>query len=201
VINPIRIGKQFIIIPTGENHLVEQGIIPVWIDSGKVFGSGTHPSTQLCIKTLERHLSPGKSVVDLGTGTGILSIAAAKLGAGSILGVDIDPAAVMVARTNIAANDLENNIQIGHGSLSEILAGNFGPIRSSVVVANISMKIILDFFDGGLTKLVVPGGLLILSGFLQSQTPAIRVRLTWNGVEILAQEKLGDWVCIVARNP
>jgi len=201
VINPIRIGKQFIIIPTGENHLVEQGIIPVWIDSGKVFGSGTHPSTQLCIKTLERHLSPGKSVVDLGTGTGILSIAAAKLGAGSILGVDIDPAAVMVARTNIAANDLENNIQIGHGSLSEILAGNFGPIRSSFVVANISMKIILDFFDGGLTKLVVPGGLLILSGFLQSQTPAIRVRLTWNGVEILAQEKLGDWVCIVARNP
>jgi ribosomal protein L11 methyltransferase len=201
VINPIRIGKQFLIIPTRENPILEPGIIPIWIDPGKVFGSGTHPSTRLCIKALERHLSAGTSVVDLGTGTGILSIAAAKLGAGPVLGVDIDPTAVMAARTNIAANGLENYVQVGLGSLTEILEGNYGPFRSSILVANISVKVILDFFDDGLVKLVIPGGLLILSGFLRSQTPSIRARLNWYGLELLAQEKMGDWVCLIIRNP
>jgi ribosomal protein L11 methyltransferase len=201
IINPIRIGRNFMVIPANQSPPIEPGIIPVWIDPGKVFGSGTHPTTQLCIKALERHLSPGESVLDLGTGSGILSIGAAKLGAGPILGVDIDPKAVQVARANIAANQLDKNVRVEQGSLPEVLAHNFGPVQSSFVVANISVKVILNFFDSGLTKLLVPGGLIILSGFLRTQTPAIRVRLIWNGLELLAKEKLDDWVCIIARNP
>jgi ribosomal protein L11 methyltransferase len=137
--------------------------------------------------------------LDLGTGTGILAIAAAKLGAGSILGLDTDPEAVQVARANIEANGVADQIRVEQGSVAELLAGQWGAVEAPVVVVNILAKIIVDLFAHGLAQAVTPGGLLILSGLLHTQTPEIRACLHWHKFQQLAQERKEEWVCIIAR--
>jgi ribosomal protein L11 methyltransferase len=177
------------------------GLIPIRIDAGRAFGAGDHPTTQLCLRALERHLRPGDAVLDLGTGTGVLAIAAAKLGAGSVLAVDTDPEAVRVARENSAANGVAGLVRVEQGSLAEARSGRWGQSKAQVVVANILAGVIVSFFDHGLSHTVAPGGMLVVSGFLQTQTPEVRARLAWCGLQPLAQEKMGDWVCLIARSP
>ncbi len=199
--DPIRIGRRLMVVPAWLDPPLEPEVIPIRIDPGLAFGTGTHPTTRLCLLALERHLEPGASVLDLGTGTGILSIAAAKLGAGPVLAVDIDPEAVRVARENVAANGLVEQIQVEQGSLSQVLAGQWGIGPTPLVIVNILLNVIVDFFDHGLTRAVAPGGLLILSGLLYSQTPEIRAHLEWDGLQQLVQAEMEDWVCIIARRP
>jgi ribosomal protein L11 methyltransferase len=199
--HPIRIGRRLMVVPAWLDPPLEPEVIPIRLDPGLAFGTGTHPTTQLCLVALERHLTPGTSVLDLGTGTGILSIAAAKVGAGPILALDTDPEAVRVARENIAANRVADKIRVEQGSLAEVLAAQLGMAQTPLVVANILANVIINFFEQGLTQAVTPGGLLILSGILHTQTPEIRARLQWYGLEQLAQEHMEDWVCIIARRP
>jgi ribosomal protein L11 methyltransferase len=198
-LQPIRIGRRLVIVPAGLEAGIDPGVIPIRIDAGTAFGDGTHPTTALCLQALERHMVPGVSLFDLGTGTGILSIAAAKLGAGSILALDIDREAVSVARENIALNHVAERIRVEQGSLAQALTGEFGIAQAPLVVANILAGVIVDFFEQGLTRLLTPGGWLILSGILLTQTPQIRARLQWHGLKQLAQEQMGEWVCIIAR--
>ena len=188
-----------LIVPAEMEPPPDPNLITIQIDAGGAFGSGTHPTTQLCLQALERHLVPGASLLDLGTGTGILSIAAAKLGAGPILALDIDPEAVRVARKNVALNQVADKIRVEEGSLVQVLSGEFEFSQTPLVVANILAGVIADFFEQGLTRVLTPGGWLILSGVLLTQTPEIRARLQWHGLKQLAQEQLDDWVCIIAR--
>ena len=196
---PIRIGRRLVVMPNGADPLLEPGLIPIRIAAGAAFGSGTHPTTQLCLKSIERHLVPGSALLDLGTGTGILSIAAARLGASSILALDIDAEAVRVARANVTLNQVADKIRVEQGSLAHVRSGEFGIMQAPFVVANILMGVINDFFEEGLSRVLTPGGWLVLSGILLNQTPEIRARLQWHGLKQLAQEQIDDWVCIIAR--
>jgi ribosomal protein L11 methyltransferase len=198
---PRRIGRRLMVVPAWLDPPLEAGVLPIRLDPGGAFGDGLHPTTQLCLRALERHLRPGTPVIDLGTGTGILAIAAARLGAGPILAVDTDPEAVRVARLNVAANQMTDQIRVEPGSLAETLAGQWGSTQAPLVIANILTHVLLDFFEHDFPQAVAPGGWLILSGILITQTPDIRARLLWHDLKQLAQEQLEDWVCIIAQRP
>jgi len=123
--------------------------IPVKIDPSMAFGTGTHPTTQLCMAMLEEVVMPGKAVIDVGCGSGILSIGALKLGAGHALGVDIDNAAIISTRENAAANGVLERLEVGIGSVSEILAGKFSLRQAPLVLANILAPVIIRLFEAG----------------------------------------------------
>jgi ribosomal protein L11 methyltransferase len=198
---PIRIGRRLHIIPAWLNPPLGPNDVAVRLDPGMAFGTGTHPTTHLCLQAIERHLQPGQPMLDLGTGSGILAIAAAKLGAGPILAVDIDDEAVRVARENAAANGVAERITLDKGSLAEVLAGRYGPqwVGVPFVVANILARVIVDLLGQGLAQTVAPGGLLVLSGILDSQAYQVRAALAPLGLTVVAQEQIDDWVAIMAR--
>jgi ribosomal protein L11 methyltransferase len=198
---PVRIGRRLMIVPAWLDPALQPGDVAVRLDPGMAFGTGTHPTTQLVLQAIERRLRPGQALIDLGTGSGILAIAAARLGASRVLGLDIDAEAVRVAGENVAANGVAGQVQIASGSLREILDGRFGPEwrAAPLVVANILARVIVDLLDAGLAETVTPGGLLVLSGILESQAYLVRARLATHGLALAGQEQIEDWVAILAR--
>lgn len=195
---PIRIGRRLIVVPAWIDQPLEAGDVPIILDPGMAFGTGTHPTTQLCLAAVERHLQPGQAVIDLGTGSGILAIAAAKLGSGPVSAYDIDGEAVRVAGENAAVNGVAGQLHIARGSLAELrAAGQQAPL----VLANILARVLVDLFDQGLADLVAPGGLIVLSGILDTQAFEVRGALQRYGLTLAAQEQIEDWVAIIARRP
>jgi ribosomal protein L11 methyltransferase len=197
---PLRVGRRLMIVPAWLDPALGPDDMAIRLDPGMAFGTGTHPTTQLCLEALERHLQPGQAVLDLGTGSGILAIAAARLGAGPILAVDIDEEAVRVARDNTAANGVAAAVHVARGSLSEVLAGEFGGQwqQAPLVVANILARVIVTLLDDGLARVVAPGGLLIVSGILDTQAYQVIAALKAHGLAPVAQEHKEDWVAILA---
>lgn len=191
---PMRIGRRLLVAPPWLALAPEPGRIALRIDPGAAFGTGGHPSTQLCLLALGRHLKPGASVTDLGCGSGILAIAAAKLGAKSALALDIAPEALRAARDNVAANGVAEIVRVEEGSLAEALAA-----PTDWVLVNILAGVIARLFEEGLDRAVAPGGWLVLSGFVRAQTPRIRACLQWRGMELAAEEQMDEWVCMIAR--
>jgi ribosomal protein L11 methyltransferase len=198
---PIRIGRRWIVAPARLSLPEEHGVTRIRLDPGAAFGTGSHPTTRLCLLALQRHLSPGASFLDLGTGTGILAIAAALSGSDPVLAVDIDPEAVRSARENAVRNGVAGRIRVEQGSLAEVLDGRWGASPAPLVVVNILSDVILRFFKEGLAHAMSPGGVLILSGFLRSQTPEIRACLQGSNLEQMAEERMEEWICAVARRP
>ncbi len=196
---PFWAGRRLIILPAGGEPPVGSNRIPIWIDAEGIFGTGQHPTTGLCLQVLERHLSTGAKVIDVGTGTGILAVAAVKLGAGCVCAVDTDPKAMEAAIKNFQLNGVDKQIRIRQGSIEAIPeeAGDRGP--ASLVIANILAGALEQLFSEGLDGLVQPDGLLVLSGVLLSQTPALRACLQDYGFNLLAQEREEEWVCMLAR--
>jgi ribosomal protein L11 methyltransferase len=196
---PIPIGKRLIIVPAWlESPDVTR--IPIKIDPGMAFGTGTHPTTQLCLEMLERYVGDRSAVIDVGCGSGILSIGALKLGAALALGVDIDEASVRASRENADANDIATEqFVIGLGSVTEIREGKFPIRQASLVLANILAPIIIRLFGMGLADLVEPGGVLILSGILAEQAAAVQSAAEQRGLRFVEKQQLGDWVAITCR--
>jgi len=197
ILTPQPIGRRFLVVPAALPPPATDRIV-LHIDAGSAFGDGAHPTTQLCLAALDRHCRPG-ALIDLGAGTGILAIAAAKLGAAPVLAVDIDAASVEIARANIERNDVTGAVRAEEGSLADVLAGRYGVAQAPVVVANILAHVLVDFFAAGLADTVTPGGLLILSGVLRTQGPELRARLGWHGLTLAAEERRGEWLCVIAR--
>ena len=196
--HPIPIGQRLLILPVWiaqEDH----SRIAVRIDPSMAFGTGTHPSTQLCLEIVEKYVQPGHTVIDVGCGSGILSIAALKLGAQKALGVDIDSASIRSTRENGAANEVEDRLEVGLGSVDEVRQGQFNLNTASLVLANILAPTIIRLFAAGLAELVAPCGLIALSGILAEQGPSVRAAAEAKGLVFLEQKQSGDWIVLVLK--
>jgi ribosomal protein L11 methyltransferase len=198
--HPIPIGEKLLILPAWVEEY-DPARIPVRIDPSMAFGTGTHPTTQLCMAMVEKYTLPGKPVIDVGCGSGILSIAALKLGASKAVGVDIDNASVKATDENAAANGVADHLECGVGSVRELRQGHFSLRRAPVVVANILAPVIIRLFDDGLADLVEHGGTLVLSGILAEQAAGVEAAGQGKGLEFVERVQQNDWVAIVLRQP
>ena len=159
-----RIGRALVVKPSWTQYRLKGSEIVIEIDPGMAFGTGQHPTTAMCLRALEERVRPGAAVLDLGCGSGILAIAAAKLGAARVLALDLDPNAVRAARQNAAANGVEHIIDVREGTLA--LESLTQPDTFDIIVANIS-GLTLERLSPALAPSLAPGGLLITSGFLE----------------------------------
>jgi len=200
---PIQIGKHLIIIPVWMDvDTVQRTAIK--IDPGMAFGTGTHPTTQMCLEILSDLLDSGRaeieshiSMIDVGCGSGILGIAALKLGVRAVLGVDVDSEAVEAARQNARINGVNEHMELSVGSLKEIKAGNYSISSGQVVVANILAPVIIRLLEEGLGEIVAAGGKLILSGILADQVQDVETAIRAAGMRLIQKKQSGDWLALV----
>jgi ribosomal protein L11 methyltransferase len=207
---PILIGQRLVIVPAWMDS-PDPNRIPIKIDPGMAFGTGTHPTTQLCLELMEKyfdgrstsvdhgpHLVRAQelSVIDVGCGSGILSIAALKLGAGSALGVDIDAGSIVNARENADTNQIGDELILEVGSVREILDGRFAFRKAPLVLANILAPVIVRLFDSGLAELMEENGVLILSGILEEQASSVTEAARAKGLKTIERKQMGDWVAL-----
>ena len=190
---PFYAGDHLVIKPTWENFSPAPGDRIIEIDPGMAFGSGTHETTGMCISLLEETVRGGERIIDVGTGSGILAIAAALLGAGHVLAVDIDPDAVRVASENVAHNHVENVVTVLEGDLLKDV-----PDTCEICVANIISDIIISF-AAPLKEHILPGGLFICSGIVNVREEEVRQALLAAGFEILKTEHKGEWTAFLSR--
>ncbi|MDO9085518.1 MAG: 50S ribosomal protein L11 methyltransferase [Anaerolineaceae bacterium] len=191
--NPIKIGKRLLILPAWlENPYPER--VAIKIDPSMAFGTGTHPTTQLCMLLTEEVMKQNTNVIDVGCGSGILSITVLKLGAKRALGVDLDYPSIVATKKNAEINQVQEKIEVGTGSVTEILAGTFSIKRAELVMVNILAPIIIRLFDNGLSKLIKENGYLILSGILDHQSNEVIEKAENTGLQLIKKEMINDWV-------
>jgi len=201
--HPIPIGRQLLILPSWISP-PNDGRIPIRIDLGMAFGTGTHPTTQLCLALAEDYFTSLESVkgvraIDIGCGSGILSIASLKLGAAHVLGVDIDPEAIRASGENAELNDVSHQLELGIGSVTEVRAGKFSIQAAQLVYANILAPVLVQLLDQGLGELVESGGWLILSGILAEQSYEVENALAKHGFPQVEKRQMGDWVALAGQ--
>jgi ribosomal protein L11 methyltransferase len=202
---PILIGERILILPAWMES-PEPGRVAIKIDPGMAFGTGTHPTTQLCLELMEAYLDlrdlqdlGGLRAIDVGCGSGILSIAALKLGADKALGVDIDEESIVNSRENASKNGVGEELILGVGSVQEILEGMFEFKKAPLVVANILAPVIVRLFENGLADLVEADGALILSGILFEQEESVIETGQAHGLHVNERRQMGDWVAMTLR--
>ena len=205
-----RIGDKIIVAPSWKVPTVEvEDRVVIKIDPGMAFGTGTHETTRLCLEAIERYWRGGR-LLDVGTGTGILAIAAAKLRPGSrVVGIDVDPDAIEIARVNALVNEVTQSVefleaQTGDFSRARLqlrASGNGGRGSDNafdVVVANLTAEVIVDLIDA-LRACLVPDGVLILSGILTDLAADVEDALDDAGLETMERREAGEWCALVAR--
>lgn len=197
---PIPVGEKLVIVPAWlDPHVFNR--VAVRIDPGMAFGTGTHPTTQLCLAVAERYLQPGQAVIDIGCGSGILSIASIKLGACHALAVDIDPLAVQATRQNAALNLVEASIEASIGSVAEVKSGLFSIRQAPLMFANILAPVLETLLSQGLGSLVTPNGIAILSGILAEQAESVEIAARQAGLSPVERLQHGDWVALAMAAP
>jgi ribosomal protein L11 methyltransferase len=198
--HPIPVGKILLIMPAWVQPKGNEGRIVIRINPAMAFGTGTHPTTQLCLSLLEKHIQPGVNVIDVGCGSGILSIAALKLGAVHALAVDVDSQAAAATLENAEINDLTpGSLEAGQGSVKEILSNQFAIQTAPLVMVNILANVILDLFGQNLAALVQPGGTLLLSGILAPQEEDVLQLAEKEGLMRIERLTEGDWVSLALQ--
>ena len=191
---PFRVGKRLVVKPSWEPFKPQPEDIVVELDPGMAFGTGTHETTFMCLELLQKHLQPDARVMDVGTGSGILAIAAAKLGAQSVLAVDIDPDAVKVANENIHHNGVQAAVRAVQGDL---VKGETMPC--DLAVANIVADAICMLCQP-LTRHLRQGGLLICSGIIREREADVLAAVTAAGYAMVERLTKGEWVALCLRN-
>jgi len=195
--HPIPVGEKFLILPAWKTPAEEEKRVVIHIDPAMAFGTGTQPSTQLCLRLLERYIKQGDEIIDVGCGTGILSIAALKMGASHAIAVDTDSQAVRATLENAAINHLTDGaLETGNGSVEEILSGYFTIRDAPLVMVNILAKVIIHMFKQRLSRLVQEGGMLLLSGILEHQVDEVLQAANEAGFTLVEQLSDGDWVSL-----
>lgn len=187
-----RLGKRIIIKPTWEDYTPVNDEIIVELDPGMAFGTGTHETTMMCVEALEKYVKPGDEVFDIGTGSGILSITASKLGAKKVTGIDLDEVAVSAARENVNFNGL-TNVDIIHGDLVDVVKG-----QANIIIANIIADIVIHLSEI-IKPLLKENGLFIASGIINERKNDVVEALVHNGLNVVEVKELGEWVAIVAN--
>ncbi len=204
----LNVGRRIIIVPAWETYNPAAGEVVIQLEPGMAFGTGLHPTTRLCLAAMEEAIPPGGAVLDVGTGSGVLAIAAAKLDAGSVLAIDADPVAVRVARENVAANEVEGQVTVRHASLP---GGEAVPWRFDaeglellsegeydLVVINILAPVIVGMAPA-LRARTRQRGRLIVAGLIERQAEDVVGALQSQGLTILGQSQEQDWVCLTAE--
>ncbi|WP_449389717.1 50S ribosomal protein L11 methyltransferase [Clostridium sp. ETTB3] len=189
---PSKVGEKIVVKPIWEEYEQKEGELVVNLDPGMAFGTGTHETTRMCIQALEKYVKEESTVFDVGCGSGILAIAAAKLGAKLAVGVDLDPVAVESSIENVGYNNL-NNIEILHGNLVEVIDG-----KADIVVANILAEIICILTDD-VKRVMKDGGVFITSGIIHDRVDMVCEKLEATGFEVIEKNRDGEWNCIVAK--
>ena len=192
---PAHITEKIVVKPTWEEYDKKDGELIIEIDPGVAFGTGTHPTTTGCMVLMEKYLKKGMSVMDVGCGSGILAIGAGLLGAGDVLGIEIDPDAVAVGRENIALNHVENIARVELGDLTKGV-----DYKADIIVANL-MADLVKMLTGDVAKHLKKGGIYISSGILLELKDELCAFLKDSGFEILEvyeNERDGGWCAIAA---
>ena len=205
---PIRVSERLTIRPTWEPYEPGPGELVIDLDPGMAFGTGTHATTALCLRALDRVVRGGEDVIDVGTGSGILAIGAVKLGARGVLALDLDPVAVSSAKANAELNGLKDRIDVRESDLLGVLKGGEASAGQpfivkppvDLVIANILAEIILRFIDD-VREALKPGGLYIVSGIYVNKEDAVRQGLEAAGFEIISRDEQEDWIAFTARKP
>jgi len=191
--HPVQVTERLTIKPTWEEYETREGEIVIELDPGMAFGTGTHPTTTLCLRTLEGVIQPYDTIVDVGCGTGILSIACAKMGAESVLALDLDPVAVQVAQENIELNRVQDTVTVRANDLLKGVDATY-----DVVVANILAEIIL-LMVGDAKRVLKPDGTFITSGIIKDKADLVRAELDTHGFRVIDTIVEEDWVALVAK--
>ncbi len=190
---PFRVGDKIVIKPSWEEYEMQQNDIIVELDPGMAFGTGEHETTLMCLKLLEYYVKLGDLVFDVGCGSGILGIAAAKLGAGKVLCVDFDESACKVASENVAINKVEHLINVKKGNLLDVTNE-----KADVIAANIIADIIMSFAKQA-SELLKSGGIFISSGIITEKRDDVIHGLKNNKFSIIEVMEMGEWCAITAK--
>ena len=194
--HPVKISERFTIVPTWEDYTpVSTDELIIELDPGMAFGTGTHPTTVMCLQALEKVVKQGDSVVDVGTGSGVLSVGAALLGASQVHALDLDLVAVNAAKENVELNKVNHVVEVFHGNLLDTVKE-----PADVVVANILAEIIMTFTDDAFS-IVKPGGYFVTSGIIGAKKEDVKNALISSGFDIEEVLMMEDWVAIIAKRP
>lgn len=190
---PLRVGERIVIKPSWEDYETEEDDIVIELDPGMAFGTGTHETTNMCIEALESFVKDGDTIYDIGCGSGILSIAAAKLGAEKVTAIDIDPVCIDVSKENIKMNHVDKIVQAYQGDLFEVVDE-----KVDIIVSNIIAEVIAGMVKD-LNKYLVDGGIFITSGIILSKVDLVENALLNNGFKLIETKRLREWACIIAQ--
>lgn len=190
---PLRIGENIVIKPTWEEYSSGERDIVIELDPGMAFGTGTHETTALCIQLLEKYTQPGSRVLDIGCGSGILSIVAAKLGAAQVFAYDIERKPVEIATKNAELNGVEHIVRVEQGDLFERVQG-----VADIIVANIITDVILKM-SRTVKNYLQPGGVFIASGIIRERLEEVEETLLENDMEIVERITLNEWGAMAAK--
>lgn len=194
--HPVKISERFTIVPTWEEYVpVSTDELIIELDPGMAFGTGTHPTTVMCLQALEKTVVPGQLVVDVGTGSGVLAIGASMLGAKHVHALDLDEVAVRSAKENVALNKVESTTEVVHGNLLDTVKE-----PADVVVANILAEVIMKFTDDAF-QIVKEGGTYITSGIIGAKKEQVKESLEASGFVIHEVMMMEDWVTILSKKP
>ena len=204
-----RVGRRTVIVPAWEEYTPSPDEIVIRLEPGMAFGTGLHPTTRLCLRALEAHCPSAGEVLDVGTGSGVLAIAAAKLGAHTILALDADAAAVEIARENVAMNGVSGQVTVQHGTLP---GGDAVPVhfvenggldlvetgRFDLILINILAHVIVSVAPA-LSARLAPGGTVLAAGLIETQELLVTESFRDAGLQVVERAQEKDWVSLVAR--
>jgi ribosomal protein L11 methyltransferase len=211
----LRVGERTVVVPSWLEYTTQPDDVAIYLDPGMAFGTGLHPTTQICLRLLERYAKPGMRTLDLGTGSGILAIAAARLGAGPILALDNDPVAAQVAAKNVENNQVADIVNTAAGSLGSgqnmghWLSGDFGEQGTvdrqqatatenqfDLIAANLIAKVLV-ILAADLAAALIPGGTLISSGIIDTKEADVEQAFAAVGLRQLERHVEGEWIALV----
>ncbi|MDX9964914.1 50S ribosomal protein L11 methyltransferase [Desulfobacter postgatei] len=190
--NVTRITGKIVVKPEWKDYTPAPGEVIINIDPGMAFGTGTHPTTSMCLALLEEHVQPGKTLLDVGCGSGILMIGAAKLGAGAMTGIDVDPVAVDITQQNLE----KNAIALDGVTLGAVTLDKTPEIRYDLICANIIAQVIVSIMPDIATRLA-PDGTAILSGIIEERVPDIYAALDAQNLRCVKKISQEEWVALV----